>query len=64
MHTTESLLSSHIRLMEEELRVQEEREIRLMKQSGVDYVPSIYDFLVKYCQFEPTKAMNCARISK
>ncbi len=59
-----SLSSSHIRLLEEERRLQEEREVPLMKQSGVDYVPSIYDFLVKYCQFEPAKAMNCARISK
>ena len=52
------------RTAEEERKAEEEREIRLMKQSGVDYVPSIYDFLLKYCEFEPAKAMNCAKISK
>lgn len=50
--------------MKREMAEAEERERRMMELSGIDFVPSIYDFLMKYCDFTQERAMKCARISK
>lgn len=48
----------------QEMKQAEEREKRMIETSGIDFVPSIHDFLVKYCDFSEERAMKCARISK
>jgi hypothetical protein len=54
-----------MRLMKQEERgYEEERERDLTEIAGKDYVPSIYNFLVKFCDFPEGRAMKCAKISK
>ncbi len=50
--------------MKREMTLAEERERRVIEMSGIDFVPSIHDFLMKYCDFTQDRAMKCARISK